>query len=71
MSTTTKREVALKYAAEQEGNRMIYEIQMGMVDRGADLMWLSQYEHEEEMCAALHNSNRSSSSRPRSSAVVR
>ena len=58
MSTTTNRDVALKYANEGEGNRMIYEIQMGMVDRGADLKWLSQYEHEEEMCAVLLDLNR-------------
>ena len=51
MSTSCKREVALKYANDGKGNRMLYEIQMGMVDRGADLRWLSQYEHEEEMCA--------------------
>ena len=29
---------------------LIFEIQMGMVDRGADLSWLSQYPHEKEIC---------------------
>ena len=52
MSTTTKKDVALHYATGSKSNRMMYEIQMGMVDRGADLKWLSQYEHEDEMCAA-------------------
>ena len=51
MSTSTKRDVAIKYAKDGKGNSMLYEIQMGMIDRGADLSWLSQYEHEEEMCA--------------------
>ena len=27
----------------------IFEMQMGMVDRGADLSWLSQYPHEKEV----------------------
>merc|ERR1719247_2903179 len=27
----------------------IFEMQMGMVDRGADLTWLSQYPHEREV----------------------
>ena len=27
----------------------IFEMQMGMVDRGADLSWLSQYPHEREV----------------------
>ena len=52
MSTTTKREVALKYSRDSEQNRTIYEIQMGMVDRGADLKWMSQYPFEEEILFA-------------------
>lgn len=28
---------------------MISQVQMGMVDRGADIAWLSQYPHEEEI----------------------
>merc|ERR1719163_437972 len=27
----------------------IFEMQMGMIDRGADLSWLSQYPHEREV----------------------
>merc|ERR1719183_543672 len=38
------------YAAGQEGEAStIFEMQMGMVDRGADLTWLSQYPHEKEV----------------------
>ena len=42
MSTTTKREVALDYASRGKAG-VIFEIMQGMVDRGADLSWLSQY----------------------------
>jgi hypothetical protein len=28
---------------------VVFEIQMGMIDRGADLSWLSQYPHEAEL----------------------
>jgi len=51
-STTTKREVALQYADPKKQNPIVYEIQMGMVDRGADLSWLSQYPHEREVLFA-------------------
>ena len=41
-STTTDEQVARNYA--QRGKvGMIIEVQMGMVDRGAELEWLSQY----------------------------
>ena len=41
-STTTDKEVAQRYA--QRGKvGMVIEVQMGMVDRGAELEWLSQY----------------------------
>ena len=40
MSTTTKREVALSYAAES-GKGIVFEIQQGMVNRGADIAFLS------------------------------
>ena len=45
MSTTSKREVAAEYA--RGGHGLIFEIYMGMVDKGADLHWLSQYPHEQ------------------------
>ena len=53
LSTSVNREVALDYAT---GNRqsagIVFEIQQGMVDRGADLSRLSQYPHEEEILFA-------------------
>ena len=42
MSTTTDPEVAKHYLREG-GPAMVFEMQMGMIDRGADLSWLSQY----------------------------
>ena len=53
-STTTDKDQALHYAAGggdgKSGDAMtIFEMQMGMVDRGADLSWLSQYPHEREV----------------------
>ena len=53
-STTTDKDQALHYAAGgghgKAGDAMtIFEMQMGMVDRGADLTWLSQYPHEREV----------------------
>eukprot|EP00962_Isochrysis_galbana_P052901 scaffold24379_cov122-Isochrysis_galbana.AAC.1 len=47
MSTTTDRSVAMGYAEGEAG--LLFEMQMGMVDRGADLAWLSQYPHEKEV----------------------
>ena len=47
MSTTLNQEVAMGYAAGS-GSRMgiVLEAQQGMVDRGADISWLSQYPHK-------------------------
>ena len=48
MSTTMDKQVALSYAsADNRGT--VLEIQMGMIDRGADLTWVSQYPHEKEI----------------------
>ena len=47
MSTTDDREVAMRYAASG-GAGFVFEIQQGMIDRGADISFLSQYEHEHE-----------------------
>ena len=46
-STTTDRDQAVSYASGNQST--IFEMQMGMVDRGADLSWLSQYPHEKEV----------------------
>eukprot|EP00966_Prymnesium_polylepis_P332705 7388186-Prymnesium_polylepis.1 len=48
-STTAERDVALSYAAGSSGSAILLEMQMGMVDRGADIGWLSQYPHEAEI----------------------
>ena len=49
MSTTLDRVVAMGYASGG-GDRMgiVIEVQQGMVSRGADMSWLSQYPHERE-----------------------
>lgn len=51
MSATTDREVAAHYATGA-GYGLVLELEQGMVDRGADLSWLSQYPHEREVCFA-------------------
>jgi len=51
-STTTDKAQAVLYASAgaKPGDAMtIFEMRMGMVDRGADLSWLSQYPHEREV----------------------
>jgi hypothetical protein len=53
LSTTLDRDVALNYAAGAAGEGkpgVLFEIQQGLVDRGASLTWLSQYPHEQEIC---------------------
>ena len=52
LSTTTDRDVATDYAASGGKAGIVFEIQMGMVDRGASLSWLSQYPHEDEILFA-------------------
>ena len=42
MSTTRDREVALAYAGTSDKAGLVFEIQMGMLDKGADLSWCSQ-----------------------------
>uniref|UniRef100_A0A7S2D976 Uncharacterized protein n=1 Tax=Haptolina brevifila TaxID=156173 RepID=A0A7S2D976_9EUKA len=51
-STTREKEVALQYAANEGGAGFVFEIAQGMVDRGADMQWLSQYPHEREILFA-------------------
>ena len=47
MSTTVDRAQALHYAQGKAST--VLEMEMGLVDRGADLSWLSQYAHEREI----------------------
>ena len=48
ISTTRERSVAKAYAAGDSAG-IVLEINMGIVDRGADLSWLSQYSFEREV----------------------
>ena len=49
MSTTLDRRVAMGYAAGDASRAgIVVEVQQGMVNRGAELSWLSQYPHESE-----------------------
>ena len=52
MSTTLDRKVAMGFAKTEEGPSTIFEIQMGMVDRGADVQWCSQFPGEAEVLFA-------------------
>jgi hypothetical protein len=47
MSTTTDKDVAMSYMRGKTG--AIFEIQMGTIDKGADLSQLSQYPGESEI----------------------
>ena len=50
MSTSTNREVALEYATRQRGlPATLFEIKMGMIDKGADVSTFSQFPSEEEI----------------------
>ena len=50
MSTTLNARVAHGYATgDTHAPSTLFEAQMGMVDRGAQLDWLSQYPHEKEI----------------------
>ena len=53
MSTTLERGVAMGYAAgDATRTGIVIEVQQGMVNRGAELSWLSQYPHESECASA-------------------
>lgn len=52
LSTTSDKVVASTYAASGGKAGIVFEMSMGMVDRGADLSWLSQYPHEHEILFA-------------------
>ena len=64
MSTTTDEKTARFYAeggadkSKQGRPAILLETQMGMVDRGADVAWLSEFPREAEVsrcCALLHS----------------
>ena len=42
MSTTLDRDVAFQYASRPNKPAIVFEVHQGMVDRGADISWLSQ-----------------------------
>ena len=48
MSTTPDRKVAIMYAGKTGQLRTVFEIDVGQIDRGASISWLSQYPHEDE-----------------------
>merc|ERR1719189_3197962 len=58
MSTTLDKAaaflVAEKEAEGESGDELskscVFEVQLGLMDQGAELSWLSQYPHEEEVC---------------------
>lgn len=53
LSTTMDADVAMGYAQGGNGRAAtVFEIKMGMVDRGADISIFSQYPHEKEICFA-------------------
>ena len=75
MSTTTSRNVALGYATRRslsgrEATPMLFEMQQGMIDRGAKLEWLSQYPHEEEILFAPLTCIEMRAARTEESAIV-
>ena len=47
-SWTKSKEAAFQYASSG-GAGMVYEFSQGIIDRGADFEWLSQYPHEREI----------------------
>jgi Leucine-rich repeat (LRR) protein len=52
MSTTTERKVAMSYAKAEIKPSIVFEMQMGMIDRGAPLQWCSQFPNEAEILFA-------------------
>ena len=54
MSTTFEREVAMHYASQPGKPALVFEIQMGMIDRGAELRWVSGHQprSSRDLCAS-------------------
>ena len=49
MSCTEDKEVRAQVRRVQKNAAIVFEVKQGMVDRGADVAWLSQYPHEKEI----------------------
>ena len=43
----------MHYAASRGGPGVVYEMKQGMIDRGADIGWMSQYPYESEVSSGL------------------
>ena len=53
MSTTTDRSVAMEYASRDDSvPSIVFQIRMGMIDKGADVSWVSQFPAEAESALA-------------------
>ena len=48
LSLSYDRNMAMEYASDDVKPSILFEIQMGAVDRGCSLEWISQYPHERE-----------------------
>jgi hypothetical protein len=70
MSTTLNEKVAISYASSGDGTGFVFEIQQGMVDRGADIGFISQYPHEKEILFAPLTGLEVRSTRVKGSALV-
>ena len=64
MSTTTNKKVAAEYAAAAPGSLLI-ELEQGLLDRGAEVAWLSEYPGEAEVTRCTIRSHMSLSLAPR------
>ena len=64
MSTTTNKKVAAEYAAAAPGSLLI-ELEQGLLDRGAEVAWLSEYPGEAEVTQCTIRSHMSLSLAPR------
>jgi ankyrin repeat protein len=49
MSTSRDPDKAMDCAKHGGGVALLFEMELGMIDRGADISWLSQYPHEVEV----------------------
>ena len=49
MSTTSKREVVMQYIPGDKAMPTIFEIQVGMIDKGGSVSWILQFPGEDEI----------------------